>query len=86
MHANFEFFWGGVLENFGGGVRTPLHPPRKSAPVKKHWLILNIQPLTCSASNNSFFGSNFDPKKQLLDSVMPRPWRGQQLEPKSARK
>ncbi len=28
MHANFE----GVLENFGGGVRTPLHPPRKSAP------------------------------------------------------
>ena len=29
--AIFEFFWGGVLENFGG-VHTPLHPPRKSAP------------------------------------------------------
>jgi hypothetical protein len=28
----FSNFSGGVLENFGG-VRTPLHPPRKSAPA-----------------------------------------------------
>ena len=32
MPISFDFFLGGVLENFGG-VRTPLHPPRKSAPA-----------------------------------------------------
>ena len=42
--------------------------------------------MTSSASNNCFFGSNLHPEKQLLDSLVPKPLRGQKLEPISARK
>jgi hypothetical protein len=42
--------------------------------------------MTSSASNNCFFGSNLHPKKKLLDSLVPKPLRGQKLEPTSARK
>jgi hypothetical protein len=42
--------------------------------------------MTSSASNNWFFGSNLHPKKKLLDSLVPKPLRGQKLEPISARK
>jgi hypothetical protein len=42
--------------------------------------------MTSSASNNCFLGSNLHPKKKLLDSLVPKPLRGQKLEPISARK
>ena len=42
--------------------------------------------MTSSASNNCFFGSNLHPKKKLLDSLVPKPLRGQKLEPISTRK
>jgi hypothetical protein len=48
----FSNFSRGVLENFGG-VRTPLHPPRKSAPVFKACGNPDITTIVCGRVINN---------------------------------